>query len=73
MKCNVCGDDVQHAGGKPIRAVTLPAEVAERVFAAPNPRAALALWREARAQEVKPSTEHVLCRRCAQTAGLSGT
>jgi hypothetical protein len=65
--CATCGCDVQQAGGKPVKMVSLPAEV--RWQEAPNPQAALALVREARAQGVS-QTETVLCRRCARLAGL---
>jgi hypothetical protein len=64
VACATCGDDVQQAGGKPVKLVSLPAEVRWQ-----NPRAAWALVREARAQGVS-QTETVLCRRCARLAGL---
>lgn len=62
--CDICGNDAQQAGGKPIKVVSMPAEV--RWQEAPNPQAALALVRKARAQGVAPQTERVLCRRCWQ-------
>jgi hypothetical protein len=61
--CAACGDDVQQAGGKPVKIVSLPAEV--RWQEAPTPQAAWALVRKARAQGIS-QTEHVLCSRCAR-------
>jgi hypothetical protein len=66
--CDICGNDAQQAGGKPVKVVILPAEV--RWQEAPNPRAALALVRKARAEGIRPKAEHVLCCRCAQGAGF---
>jgi hypothetical protein len=67
--CATCGDDVQQAGGKPVKLMSLPGV---RWSEAPNPRAAWALVRKARAEGVQPKVEHVLCRRCARLAGLVG-
>jgi hypothetical protein len=63
-RCAACGNDVQRAGGKSVRLVSMPAEV--RWQKAGNPRAALALVREARAKGIRPKSERVLCSRCAQ-------
>jgi hypothetical protein len=60
--CAVCGD-VRQAGGKPVKMMSLPAEV--RWQEAPNPQAAWALVRKARAKGIS-QTEHVLCSRCAR-------
>jgi hypothetical protein len=66
--CAVCGEDLQQVGGKPVRLVSLPAEV--RWQEAPTPQAALALVRKARTRaSLKPSG---LCSRCARHAAISG-
>jgi hypothetical protein len=67
-RCAACGEDLQQVSGKPVRLVSLPAEV--RWQEAPTPEAALALVRKARAEGVRPKAEHVLCRRCAAGLGL---
>jgi hypothetical protein len=68
-RCAACGEDLQQIGGKPVRLVSLPAEV--RWQEAPTPQAALALVKKARAQGVS-QTERVLCCRCARHAASSG-
>jgi hypothetical protein len=66
--CTACGNDLQKSDDKPVKVLALPAEV--RWQEAPNPRAALALVRKARAEGIKPKLEQVLCRPCARLAGL---
>ena len=59
--CAACGNDVQQAGGKPVKVVTLPGVDWSK---APNPQAAWAIVRKAQA-EGRPQVERVLCCRCA--------
>jgi hypothetical protein len=61
--CTACGDD---AGDKPVKLMSLPGV---RWSEAPNPRAAWALVRKARAEGVQPKVEQVLCARCARHLG----
>ena len=61
-RCAACGEDVQQAGGKPVKVVSLPGVDWSK---APNPRAAWAIVRKAQAEGVQ-QVEHTLGRRCAQ-------
>jgi hypothetical protein len=61
-RCAACGEDVQQVGGKPVKVVSLPAEV--RWQEARTPAAALAIVRKARAEGIQPKAVRVLCCRC---------